>query len=198
MPCPVGQTEVLSLLGSSAPVWQQDGDICQQSVWEMDEAVPRHGSPGWRPRRTGSGIRSRRNQPPLVEAPECTTAYQGGDFGGAAGFEVYVPQLRCLIATRRQHTGAIGAKLCRGHPTSMALEGGQQAARGPLPQLRRLIATRVAPSLAVSTRVPSGLNWAELTPPVWPSGRPASGPWPPPTASPSYLHSPSARGCHRG
>src|SRR2546428_6762272 len=40
---------------------------------------------GWRPRRTGSGIRGRRDQPPLVEAPECTTAYQGGDVGGAAG-----------------------------------------------------------------------------------------------------------------
>src|SRR5215831_17510458 len=93
---------------------------------ECSQPIEPAGSWGWRPRRTGSGIRGRRDQPPLIEAPECTTAYQGGYVGGAAGFEVYVPQLRRLIVTRRQHTGAIGAKLGRDHAAGMAFQGSQQ------------------------------------------------------------------------
>ena len=55
----------------------------------------------------------------------------------------------------------------------------------------------VVSPLAVSTRVPSGLNCADVTCSMARQGRqrPLSSP---PIASPSHPHSPSAHGCHRG
>ena len=69
--------------------------------------LPRRGSPAWRPRRTGRGIRDRRDFLPLIKAQGAPATYQGSDLGGTAGFEVHVPQLRRLILTPRQHAHAI-------------------------------------------------------------------------------------------